>query len=112
MVKRKTAPDRFGRALRKTAQWCRQHRHDPLRRQHRALTQKLRGHDHYFGITGNSDRVAAFHHWVRRLWRKWLDRRGGQCPLTWERYVRLLERYLVPRPQMVHSTYRAANPCL
>lgn len=110
VVKQKTAPDRFGRALRKVAQWCRQHRHDPLRRQHRALTRKLRGHDNYFGITGNGDRVSAFHYWVRRSWRKWLNRRGGQ-PLNWEQYVRLLARYPLPGPQLVHSVCRAAKPC-
>jgi len=109
VVKRRTAHDRFGRALRKVAQWCRQHRHDAVADQQRVLTQKLRGHDQYFGITGNSARVSAFHHCVRRLWRKWLNRRGGKR-LNWERYLRLLAHYPLPEPRMVHSLYRVANP--
>jgi group II intron reverse transcriptase/maturase len=111
VVKRKTAPDRFGRALHKIGQWCRQHRHDPLPVQHRALTRKLRGHDGYFGITGNSRRVSAFHYWVCRLWRNWLNRRGGRR-LDWERYGCLQAHYPLPAPRMLHSVCRVANPCL
>ena len=35
------------------AQWCRIHRHQPIAEQHRTLSQKLRGHYAYYGITGN-----------------------------------------------------------
>ena len=44
LVKRKTAGERFRRALQKIAAWCRLHRHLPIAEQHQALGQKLRGH--------------------------------------------------------------------
>jgi group II intron reverse transcriptase/maturase len=110
VVARKTAPDRFTRALHKIAQWCKQHRHDPLPVLQRGLAIRLRGHDTYFGITGNSVRVSAFHYWVRWLWRRWLDRRGSPGRLNWERFARLLERYPLPGPRVVHSVCRVANP--
>ena len=53
MVKRKTAQGRLSRALMKIAHWCRLHRHDPIATQHQTLSQKLRGHFAYYGITGN-----------------------------------------------------------
>jgi hypothetical protein len=34
----------------------------------------LQGHFTYFGISGNSQRLAAVLHQARRLWRKWLSR--------------------------------------
>ena len=54
VVKRKTAPSRFTRAVTRIAQWCRIHRHHPIAEQHQTLSQKLRGHFAYYGITGNS----------------------------------------------------------
>jgi len=43
IVKRKTASDRFRRALKRVVQWCREHRHDEVRAQWQALVRKLRG---------------------------------------------------------------------
>jgi group II intron reverse transcriptase/maturase len=111
IVRRKTAPDRLSRGLREIARWCRRHRHEPLEEQQRVLGRKLRGHYGYYGITGNSWSLAAFYHWAKRIWRKWLDRRGAKRRLTWEAFSRLLARYPLPRPITIHSRYcRAANP--
>jgi RNA-directed DNA polymerase len=96
VVKHKTARDRFTRALKGISQWCRRHRHLPLKEQHRLLVLKLRGHDQYYGIRGNSPAVARFHHEVRAIWRKWLDRRSQRGRMTWERFTRLSKRYPLP----------------
>ena len=53
VVKQKTAADRLRRALKRIADWCRLHRHEPVRDQWKALKRKLLGHFGYFGITGN-----------------------------------------------------------
>jgi RNA-directed DNA polymerase len=96
VVKRKTARDRFTRALKRISQWCRQRLHLPIKEQHRLLVLKLRGHDQYYGIRGNSPAVARFHHEVRAIWRKWLDRRSQQSKMTWERFTRFSKRYSLP----------------
>jgi group II intron reverse transcriptase/maturase len=44
IVKQRTAKDRFSRALHRFREWCRWHRHDPLKAQHLALVKKLNGH--------------------------------------------------------------------
>jgi len=111
VIWRRTAKSRMSRSLRAINQWCRHVRHWPVEEQHRILSQKLRGHYGYYGITGNSKSLAAFSHWVHRTWRKWLDRRSHRARMTWERFGRLLERYPLPPPRAVHSKYRyAANP--
>ena len=56
VVKRKTSKSRFSRGLRSIAEWCRLDRHQPLGEQQQTLSQKLRGHFAYYGITGNSRR--------------------------------------------------------
>jgi RNA-directed DNA polymerase len=111
VVQRKTAKDRFTRALREVGHWCRAHRHWPVAAQQAALRRKLQGHYAYYGITGNARALARFVHEVRRLWRKWLHRRSWRGRTTWVRFVRLTERYPLPPPRVVHSVYRrAATP--
>jgi len=106
VVKRKTAASRFTRALRTVTQWCRRHRHEPIAEQHQALSQKLRGHYGYYGITGNYATLSRFRHTVAGIWRKWLGRRRRAGPLSWSRFAQLLERYPLPAAVVPHSVYR------
>ena len=108
-VQRKTAKDRFARALKRVAQWCRSQRHLPVRLQHKALCRKLMGHNQYYGITGNHRALSRFCREVHEVWQKWLNRRSQRAKMTWERFNRLLQRYPLPRPRVVHSIY-AAKP--
>jgi RNA-directed DNA polymerase len=110
IVKRRTAKDRFRRALKRVGDWCREHRHDEVRKQQQGLGQKLRGHFGYFGITGNSDAISRFLHEVTGLWRKWLERRSQRGQMTWERMYRLLKRYPLPSPRIRPLLPRAASP--
>lgn len=111
IVKRKTAKDRFRRALQRVAAWCREHRHDAVRTQWQTLSRKLRGHFEYYGITGNSRRLQCFRFEVTRSWRKWLDRRSQRACMSWARMRKLLERYPLPPPRITHPLLpRAANP--
>jgi RNA-directed DNA polymerase len=106
VVKRKTARSRFTRALQALGQWCRLNRHRPVAEQHQTLSQKLRGHFAYYGITGNSHALARFRDEVRQVWRKWLSRRKRGNPLPWTEYARLLQRYPLPAALAVHSVCR------
>ena len=105
-VRRKTAADRFTRALRDIGHWCRTHRHWSLATQRAILGRKLRGHYAYYGITGNMRALTRFYHEARRLWRKWLYRRSPRVRLNWERFDRVFQRYALPQPRVVHSSYR------
>jgi group II intron reverse transcriptase/maturase len=104
VVLRKTASQRLSRALQRINVWCRDHRHLPVETQHEKMSQKLRGHFGYYGITGNSEGINRFAYIATRLWRKWLDRRSWKSKMTWERFSKMLKRLPLPRP-LVH--YRA-----
>jgi hypothetical protein len=111
VVKRRTAKDRYRKALRRIALWCRDHRHDPIQEQQRMLSLKLRGHYAYYGITGNAARLQVFWHEVFRIWRYWLCRRSRKARLSWDAFNRLTRKYPLPTPVAVHSIYRrAASP--
>jgi group II intron reverse transcriptase/maturase len=109
VVKRKTAKDRMSRTLHRISMWCRNNRHLPIREQHTALVRKLRGHDAYYGITGNARALQVLRHWVVRIWHKWLNRRSWKAKMTWARMTALLRSLPMPAACAVHSIYRGVS---
>jgi len=100
VVKQNTAADRFRRTLKRIADWCRQHRHEPVRKQWAALRRKLLGHFGYFGITGNFRALSNLLDRVIAAWRKWLSRRSQRARISWDAMMRLLARYPLPEPRI------------
>ncbi len=112
VVKHKTAAGRFGRTRKRIAHWCRVNRHQPVVRQHQHLSSQLRGHDAYYGITGNGAALRRLRYESARVWQKWLNRRSHRAAMPWERFQGLLQRYPLPAPVLYHSMYRhVAKPC-
>jgi RNA-directed DNA polymerase len=105
VVKQRTAASRLRRAVRSIAQWCRSNRHLPVAEQQRMLSQKVRGHFAYYGITGNSTALSRFRTAVEDCWRKWLSRRNRERGATWDTFRRLLGRDPLPAVRVVHSIY-------
>jgi len=101
-VKRRTAKDRFSRALHRIREWCHLHMHDSVRTQQRALSEKLKGHYAYFGITTNFPAIKRFVEQVKRVWHKALARRSQRL-FSWQKMTRLLERYPLAKPRIVHQ---------
>ena len=112
VIMRRTAKGRFSRAIKRIKEWARANRHKPIKEQHKTLSQKLRGHFEYYGITGNSRAISSFRWWVVRIWKKWLSRRSQKSRLSWETMTKLLERYPLPGAVARHSVLRrsAVNP--
>jgi len=111
VVRRKTAKGRLTRAVARLARWCRDHRHWPVAQQQVTLNRKLRGHYAYYGVTGNASALGRIRWLTERHWRKWLNRRSHATHLNWTTFKRLLQRYPLAPPRVVHSIYRGvANP--
>jgi RNA-directed DNA polymerase len=111
VIKRKTAPSRFTRALALIRAWCRRNRHEPLKLQHAVLSRKLRGHYSYYGITGNSQALSRFRYEVRRIWRYWLSKRSQRGRVSWAKIASMERRYNLPPAVAVHSSLRrSARP--
>ena len=87
-------------------EWCRTRRHLPLEDQQRHLASVIRGHCAYYGVTGNSRRLARFRETVIRSWRYWLGRRhrtGGW--IVWGRFSAILARFPLPTAKVTRSIY-------
>lgn len=106
VIRKKTAKGRLTRAIKRVAEFCRLFRHRPLEWQHQKLAAKLKGHCGYYGVTGNARSLEQFREEVRKLWRKWLNRRAQRRTMYWDRYVQLLKGYPLPAMRVVHSIYR------
>jgi group II intron reverse transcriptase/maturase len=103
VIRQYTAKDRYAKAVKATNEWCRTNRHRPIEEQHEKLTQKMKGHYAYYGITGNHKRLQWYFNQTRRIWKKWLSRRTRGWTLPWEDFAKLLERYPLPQPHIVHQ---------
>lgn len=102
VVRQTTAKSRLARSLVNINDWCRTNRHRLVRWQHQRLTAKLIGHYAYYGITGNMRQLQRYSTQVRRLWRKWLERRTRAKRLPWTRFNAFLARHPLPSPWIVH----------
>lgn len=106
VVKRRTMGSRLTRAVKAITVWCRRHRHDAIATQHRTLGLKVKGHYAYYGISGNWLALKRFKDAVEETWRKWLNRRSQKARMWWPKFRRLLERYPLPEPVIVHRLQR------
>jgi len=103
MVQRKTQRKRMIRKLKELRREMKRRMHHRPAEQHQWLSAVLRGHDAYFGITGNSRCMATFRFQLQTWWR-WVLRRRGQRPkLPWERFYAILKVYPLPPPHLVHD---------
>ena len=101
-MKRRTARKRLRRAMKALWEWCRDHRHLPLKVQYAKLCAKLRGHYQYYGIRHNYRMLELVLAHAQRAWRYWLSRRSQKSAIPWEDYERLLGNLALPRPRIVH----------
>ena len=108
VVRLRTAKDRLARSIRAVLKWCRFHRHLSLAEQHHDLSQKMKGHYAYYGVTGNSLQLQRFSYNVGKAWHYWLARRSGKAKSSWAWFNAMLKRYPLPPPRIVHSAYGRA----
>jgi len=96
----KTKRASLGRAILSIAEYCRRHRHAPVRAQYSALCSRLRGHFQYFGVSGNFRSLLLLVEATKRAWFKWLRRRSQRSRLHWQRFADLLDQFPLPTPQI------------
>jgi len=97
----RTARKRIRRAMKRMADWCRDHRHWSLSDQHRAISRALQGHYAYYGRVSNYSSLATFCRFTTKTWLKWLRRRSQHRRLPWGKYNDLLRWYSLPKPHVV-----------
>jgi RNA-directed DNA polymerase len=111
VIRRKTSKKSMKRFLVEVRQWLKRHRHMKVREQHAMLCRKLRGHYNYFGVTSNGRALSRVRQWVTRCWRQTLNSRAQKPHMPWERFRKLLQRYVLPVGRIVRKyVASAASP--
>ena len=100
MLRCRTRRRSLRRFLGSVAEWCRRHRHLPVKDQHLTLSRKLAGHFNYFGVNGNLDALRRVLFGVTRTWHKWLNRRSQNARMYWKRFHAVLNALPLPSPKI------------
>jgi group II intron reverse transcriptase/maturase len=99
----RTMRKRLRRSLEAISTWCRQNMHEPVAEQCQGLNDKLRGHYQYYGRPTNFRSLSEFYREVRKIWKKWLNRRTRGKTLNWEAYESLLKLHPLLRPRITQA---------
>lgn len=106
ILKRRTSKKKLKASLQRMNEWMKTNRDKPVEQLIYELNRKLRGHYGYYGITFNYPGLNHYHHQVRRLLHKWLNRRGGKPRWSWDRYTgQLLAQYPLEPPRIIHQFF-------
>jgi hypothetical protein len=98
-VKRRTAPKTWQAACRRIKDWIREHRHLPGREFLRGRNLRLRGHDPYFGVRGNSRARYRFFNGAKACIFKWRNRRGSKRRrFIWVEFTHALQQVALAWP--------------
>ncbi len=96
VIGRKTIKKRMRAKLKAIKMELRKRMHDPIVKTGAWVKQMLQGHLNYFAVSGNHPSLWWFCNQVRRLWLQSLKRRSQKAYLSWERFVRLVDRFFPP----------------
>jgi hypothetical protein len=68
----------------------------PIARTGAWMKQMLQGHLNYFAVSGNDPSLWWYFNKVKRLWLSSLKRRSQNASVTWEKFIRLIDRFFPP----------------
>lgn len=106
---RKTDKHRFARSVRSLKLWLRKVRsHLKLKDIWYRVCQILRGHYRYYGVSDNFLHVWRFYREAENLLYKWLNRRSQRRSMCWDKFVKYLKAYPLPRPRIYHDLRKYA----
>ncbi len=98
VLKIKTAPERFHRAIQNFKEWIKSVRNRfPTKELWRRVAARLRGHYNYYAVSFNSDQIHKCYFLCTRELFKWLNRRSQKRSFSWSEFARKLMFNPLPR---------------
>jgi len=101
-VKRVTSQKKLKAKRQAVKKWLRENMHTPIKTLVDKLNRKLQGHYNYYGIIGNYAAMHGFREYVLDRLKATLNRRGANKDITDELFRKLLAKYPVALPRIVH----------
>jgi len=107
---RKTSKEKVRQRLKETNQWLKDIRNMvKLKVWWEVLRQKLIGHYHYYGVSGNMAELKIYYEQVVKLAYKWINRRSQKRSYNGIRFYRYLKYNPLPKPKIYHLTYISSS---
>lgn len=103
IIKRRTSRKKLKKSLKAFTQWCKENRHNRIKRIVEELNVKLRGYFNYYGVIGNSKGLYDFYRPAMKILYKWLNRRSQRRSFTWEEFDKKMRWYGLIRPKITES---------
>ena len=100
-VRRLTSAKRMRATLQAIRQSLMQRRHAPVSTTREWLNRVVQGYLNYHAVPGNLKRLGMFRAEVCRAWLFALRRRSQRTRMTWDRFARLVARY-IPKVRVSH----------
>jgi group II intron reverse transcriptase/maturase len=95
-ILRLTVKKRMRATLKAIREQLRKKMHLPVPTVGKWLASVVQGYFNYFAVPGNAYRLTSFRSEVCRAWRRILQRRSQRHRLSWQRFNRLVDRYIPP----------------
>ena len=102
-IKRRTSRIKYIKSLINFKQWCKTHRDRRIAELISQLNKKLSGYYLYYGIIGNSESLRKFYRTIKKILRKWLNRRSQRKSYTWEGFAKMLKQYPILKPRITEN---------
>jgi len=105
-VGRKTSAKKFRAKAKELNRWLKDIRNQvPTRDWWKILSLKLKGHYEYYGISENYLSIYKFYKLAIKLAKKWMNRRSQKRTMSWDKMMKYLLFYPLPKPSIRHSFY-------
>ncbi len=102
----KTDKKRLNKALKNMNEWLRKIRNAfPVNEWWEILKAKIRGHNQYYGISGNIRSLKSFFERTKSFVFKWLNRRSQKKSFNWKTFIKYLEKHPLPKMEIKYSIY-------
>lgn len=75
----------------------------------KTVVRVIKGWVNYHAISDNQRRVSAFLEHAKKLLFSWFNRRGRKYPITWGRFIKILDRIKFPKTWKVVSMFPKAS---
>jgi group II intron reverse transcriptase/maturase len=96
----RTEAKRFSRAKARMKAALRARMHQKVEDQAQAVAAILRGHFNYYGLAGNSPKLAAFRYFTVKHWKRCLSRRSQRGQVNWERMNAIIAANRLPAARL------------
>jgi hypothetical protein len=104
-IQRRTARGKLRKSIAAFKDWCRDNRHQRLRRLFPLLNSKLQGYYNYYGLIGNYRSLEQFYTTAMGILYKWLNRRSQRRSFNLEEFTKCVKRYAIPKLRIVESPH-------